>query len=135
MNKDDRDLQDLMAKLEYITRKQEEKEMDLVTEYNGELHTGDLILIAENNYANIGFYLGRGQGGSMQYFLVTQLTRWLAHRDDPNYNTKKGGPAKCYMNSPHSNRVSKYSPELLTQEWRLEYELALEALKFLKVIR
>jgi hypothetical protein len=135
MNKDDDILKELQLQLEIMVRRQIEKEKDLITEYSGELHKGDLIIISETNIAYLGFYLRRGQGGSMQYFGVSQLINWFENKTDPRFNTKKGGPAACYMNSPHPNRVSKYSPDLLTEFWKRRYDIAIEALKLLKIVK
>ena len=33
----------------------------------GDIHKGDLIAVANGSYMSIGIYLGRGQGGSVQY--------------------------------------------------------------------
>jgi len=135
MNKDDLEILELQNKLEYVFRRQREKEMDLVTMFSGELHKGDLIIVSGNNSAYLAFYLGRGQGGTMQHFSLRQLTEWLDNKDNSRYNTKKGGPYVWYVNSPHANRISKYSPELLVKHWRDEYDKALLALKTLKVIQ
>jgi len=33
----------------------------------GEITRGDIIAVACNNYISVGIYLGRGQGGTVQY--------------------------------------------------------------------
>lgn len=135
MNKDEEAIKHLAAQLEYLTRREIEKEKDLITLYSGELHIGDLILVSYTNKAYLGVYLRRGQGGSVQFFSVQQLNEWFNNRTNPNYNLKKGGPPVWYINEPHSDRISKYSEDLLTDYWKDRYDEAKEALKILKVIK
>ena len=131
MNKTQRDILDLTAKLEYVIRKQKKSEMDLKTEYCGQLKKGDFIIVSQGNKSYLGFYLGRGQGESVQFYGLSNLCRWWDNKNDPNYNSKLGTPYKWYINSPHPGRVSKYSSELLNDEWEEKYNKALTAFNFL----
>ena len=36
--------------------------------YGGDLQIGDFILVANSNYATFGWFCGRGQGGTVQYY-------------------------------------------------------------------
>ena len=36
--------------------------------YGGDLQIGDFILVANSNYTSFGWFCGRGQGGTVQYY-------------------------------------------------------------------
>lgn len=102
------------------------------TTLSGDIKIGDYIVVADGNYLNTGFYIGRGQGNSFQFFTVRGLVVWLDTKlNNPTYKRKH--PYRSYLNTPSSYRISKYSPDCLTSEEKQEYEKALEALKLLNL--
>jgi hypothetical protein len=103
------------------------------TYYTGELKLGDLVAIASFSCVELGFYRGRGQGNSFQYYELSSLARWVDYNDAP-HNSPWKSPKAAYFNSYSGSRVIKYSPELLTLEYQVIYEKAIEALKRLKII-
>ena len=108
--------------------------MTTTTYYTGELKLGDLVAVANFSNIDLGFYRGRGQGDSFQYYHLANLARWVDYSDAPNNGSWKS-PKVAYFNSYAGSRVIKYSPEFLTPEYQLIYEKATEALKRLKIIK
>lgn len=95
---------------------------------SGDLKTGDFIIIAVENYLDVGFYLGRGPTGTMQYYSVITLSDWFS-------STKERKPRKSYVNSPHNYRVAKYHPECIENPaFTKMYIDSIEALRILKII-
>lgn len=89
--------------------------------WSEDIKIGDLIILAENNFLSVGIYAGRGPTQTVQYFSLSSLAFWL-----------KRGSKKCwknYINSYYTSRVSKFSPETLTEEWKEVYYTAKEKLK------
>lgn len=104
------------------------------TALSGDIQVGEYIVIAETNYLNAGFYIGRGKTGSFQFFSVESLTHWLDAKSNPgSWLSKRKHPYKSYINSPYITRIAKYSPDCLSPEEKQEYEKAIEALKLLNL--
>ena len=92
-----------------------------------ELQTGDLIAIASDSYIDIGWYLGRGKTGTLQYCTINSAY-WAATSNKKVY--------KCYINTPTPVRILKITPECITDKEELEkYEKALELMKELKIVK
>lgn len=107
--------------------------MKIDSAWTTEIKTGDMIIIAFNNaWLDIGFFLGRGQGNSIQYYTINRLSNWLGQ-------VKNGGkrkvPFKNFYNTHHPTKIARYSPDFLSPEIMVEYEKAIEALKLLKIIK
>ena len=47
--------------------------------YIKDLKQGDFIAIAHNNWIEFGWYIGRGQGNSVQYFTLRSPSIYLEH--------------------------------------------------------
>ncbi len=84
----------------------------LYSEYSGEIKFGDVIAVAYSNSMEIGIYLGRGQGDSMQYYGVRNLRRWLDNRIEWKSDT----PYKFYIVSSYTHRFVKVSIHSLKPE-------------------
>jgi hypothetical protein len=97
--------------------------------YTGELNKGDMIAIASGSYLSLGFYLGLGSAGNIQYYDMYSISKWF----EKSEKTRRKVPYVCYINSYHTRRIVKYSPEFLTEQCIKEYEQAIEALKLLKI--
>lgn len=110
------------------------KERTMVTEYTGELKTGDLIGIGSSWSSSIypAFYLGRGQGESMQFYTLIQLIAWIERTLEDKVRWRK--LYKVHINHPYPERIVKLSPDLLTDEYKEKYDRAIDLLKELKVI-
>lgn len=50
---------------------------NIISNVSGELNTGDLIIVSTGYSLDIGFYLGRGKTGTMQYYNCWALRSWL----------------------------------------------------------
>ena len=99
------------------------------TAYSNELQTGDFIIISNGRFLALGFYLGRGSTGSLQFYSLWSLSTWL----DKTNRVKS--PHKEYVNIAGQYRVAKYHPDCLENpEFIEKYEKAVEALKLLKII-
>ena len=98
------------------------------TRLTGELHTGDLIIVAQANWLDVGYYLGYGQGDSRQYYSLELIDRWI----ESGYKRKK--PFVSFYNSSSSWRVAKYPPTYLEGACLEKYEKSIEAMKRLNII-
>lgn len=47
--------------------------------YIKDIKQGDFIAIAHNNWIEFGWYIGRGQGNSVQYFTLRSPSIYLEH--------------------------------------------------------
>lgn len=128
------DIDDLIRMSEEETERLREikrkREMDLITEYSGQLKKGDLIIVSYDNRMVLAIYLGRGQGGSVQYYNLGLLYHW--YMKELNGNPPR--PYKDYINSPRPDRISKYSRDLLEGDWIEIYDIAIKALKELNIL-
>jgi len=88
--------------------------------HSGTIVKGDLIAIATDNYLEIGFYLGRGKTGTLQYYSLYGLF----YREENSPNTPPGKWAKSYINSPHAGRIIKVNVKDLCIEKLVEHEKA-----------
>lgn len=106
----------------------------MLTEYSGILKKGDLIAVAQHNHLDIGFYLGRGKNGTVQFYGLKGLIWWSNQVKVPRmvgYETMN--PYKWYINSPHKDRIVRISEESLEGEWLELYKEAYEILKSLNI--
>ncbi len=112
------------------------KERTMVTEYTGELKTGDLIVVHRHYVVDVGFYLGRGRNYSLQYFDLNNTAYWsdMSKKWKEEGITNKPPLYKSYIANPSSWRVIKISPDLLTDKYKEKYDRAMDLLKELKVI-
>jgi len=106
--------------------------MQFNSQHTGTIKTGDLVVIAASlTWLEFGFFLGRGQGGSVQYYSIRRLAHWLAYH-------KQGGnqsrPHVDFYNTPYATKIARYNPEFFEGEMLELYEKAIEALKLLKII-
>ena len=98
---------------------------------NKELEKWDLIIAIFNNYADVGFYLGKGVNLSRQYYSIYTLAHWLDRKLDGKTSR---GPYKSYMSNGCFARFIKYSSELIDDPETIEtYNKAVEALKLLNI--
>ena len=95
----------------------------------GEIQRGDIIAVASNNYISIGIYLGRGQGGTVQYlwpgsatssrdWYEEQLKNWKGAKPMRSFTISQIG--KSYINSPDANRIIKLNRENITDQETIE---------------
>ena len=99
--------------------------------YTGEIKIGDLIIISSGNYLEIGFYVGRGQNDSVQYYHLSELNWWIKRLKEPN-PPKRKLPYVSHINVIHPTRIAKYDVNLLTNEYKEIYEKGIELLKLNK---
>ena len=106
---------------------------NVISNVSGELKTGDLIILSTGYSLDIGFYLGRGKTGTMQYYNLWALRSWLKkHKINPEHKPTK--PWKSYINSPDAHRIVKYHTDCIESPVYLTfYNEAIEALKLLKL--
>lgn len=64
--------------------------------YGGDLQIGDFIMVANSNYTSFGWYCGRGQGGTVQYYnfrnpgdRFESFQKWQAEGSENNSWTGK----------------------------------------------
>lgn len=100
---------------------------------SGEINKGDLILAILNNHTDIGFYLGKGRGGSHQYHSIERLNWWLSRIREGKIKSDRI-PAVAYITNCTKYRMVKYSPDLIiNKELKEKYNNSLEALKLLNI--
>lgn len=95
--------------------------MSFRSAFTGQIVKGDLITIAYCNYMVLAIYIGRGIGGTLQYYELNYIVSVA------NGNSRK--LRKAYVNSPHSTRIMKISPEVLTIDRKEDYEKAIHYLE------
>lgn len=95
--------------------------MSFHSRYTGEIVKGDLVAIAYNNYMILAIYVGRGLGGTFQYYDLN----YIINVEDQNLPKLTKG----YVNAPHTTRIMKVLPEALNMERKEEYEKAMHYLK------
>ena len=105
--------------------------------FGGTLEKGDMIAIANNNSFEVGWYVGRGKTGTLQYYTLNYLHYWYAAysnlTEERNEHFKK--PAVSYINSPNFWRIIKVNREIITEEEdKINYEKAIKTLEILKII-
>lgn len=104
----------------------------MIVDINKELKTGDLIIVAGHGVLFLGFYLGRGQGNTVQFYTFSSILWW--------YDSMKGGkdyPYKDYISGGNVEyRVARYDVELIP-EGKLKEECykCIEILKSLEIIK
>jgi hypothetical protein len=97
--------------------------------HGGDIHKGDLIAVSNGSYMSIGIYLGRGQGGSVQYLWPgsatsqrdwheEQLKNWKG--DKPMKPMKISQMGKNFLISPTPNRIIKLNRENITDQETIE---------------
>ncbi|MEI6186936.1 MAG: hypothetical protein WCP46_00340 [Alphaproteobacteria bacterium] len=75
-------------------------------DYGPILQKGDLIAIAYSNRFTFAYFLGRGQGDSLQYHAINRVIHHINYKiEHPESRYKL---YKEYINSVRSNRVLKY---------------------------
>jgi hypothetical protein len=95
----------------------------------GEIQRGDLIAVATSNYISIGIYLGRGQGGTVQYLWPgsavaqknwhnEQLKQWKG--DKPMKPLTISQMGKTYVNTPDEYRIIKLNRDNITDQETIE---------------
>lgn len=95
----------------------------------GEITRGDIIAVACNNYISVGIYLGRGQGGTVQYLWPgsasssknwhgVQLVEWKG--DKPMRPLTISQMGKNYVNTPDEYRIMKLNRENITDQETIE---------------
>jgi hypothetical protein len=95
----------------------------------GDIQRGDIIAVASNNYISIGIYLGRGQGGTVQYLWPgsasssknwhgIQLGQWKG--DKPMKPLTISQMGKNYVNTPDEHRIMKLNRENITDQETIE---------------
>jgi hypothetical protein len=96
----------------------------------GDIHKGDLIAVANGSYMSIGIYLGRGQGGSVQYLWPGSATSAKDWHDKENRASVGLPPAnkplkisqmgKNFLISPTPERIIKLNKENITDQETIE---------------
>jgi hypothetical protein len=104
--------------------------------YGGTLVKGDMIVVAQRNYLQIGFYLGKSNSGTIHYYGLEQLNwvykRWEENKkEQPDFVLKKPTIYYVYITGL---RFMKITPDVLTnEEDKIQYKNALIILKELKI--
>jgi hypothetical protein len=106
--------------------------------HGGDIHRGDLIAVANGNDFTIGIYYGRGQGGTVQYYMPT-VPKYCRERYDERVKVQgaeKAGPFKlnelwkAFVNTPRETRIMKLNRDNITDQQTIEQiEEAKEILK------
>ena len=95
----------------------------------GEIHKGDLIAVANGSYMSIGIYIGRGQGGTVQYLWPGSATAARDWHEEKLKNWKGDKPMKpltisqmdkSFINSPTGSRIIKLNKENITDQETIE---------------
>jgi hypothetical protein len=95
----------------------------------GEIQRGDIIAVATNNYISIGIYLGRGQGGTVQYLwpgFATSCKNWHERKlkewkgDKPMRPLTISQMGKSYVNTPDEYRIMKLNRDNITDQETIE---------------
>lgn len=90
--------------------------------YSGEIQLGEFITVDRYQF---GFYIGRGQGDSIQFYSISTLAAFYL-----------GDIKKPYVDYIYGSntmwRIMKYSPTLLNAEYREIYDNAVKGLELLK---
>jgi hypothetical protein len=102
----------------------------ITVKYGGDIQRGDLIAVASGNYMSIGIYLGRGQGGSVQYLWpgsATAQKEWHDNKVRESLGIKPTkGPLKIsqmgknFVNTPSATRILKLNRENITDQETIE---------------
>jgi hypothetical protein len=97
--------------------------------HGGDIHKGDLIAVASSSYMSIGIYIGRGQGGSLQYLWPGSATAQRDWHEEQLKNWKGDKPmkpltisqmGKTYVNTPDQYRIMKLNRENITDPETIE---------------
>jgi hypothetical protein len=88
--------------------------------HSGTIVKGDIIAIASDNFIQLGFYIGRGKGGTLQYYSLDGM----AWRENNKPDERPDRWAKAYINTPHSGRVIKVDVKSLCIDKLVQYEKA-----------
>ena len=95
----------------------------------GDINKGDLIAVANGSYMSIGIYIGRGQGGSLQYLWPGSATAQKDWHEEQLKNWKGDKPmkpltisqmGKSFINSPTGSRIIKLNKENITDQETIE---------------
>ena len=95
----------------------------------GDIHKGDLVAIANSSYMSIGIYIGRGQGGTVQYLWPGSATAARDWHEEKLKNWKGDKPmkpltisqmGKSFVNSPSATRILKLNRENITDQETIE---------------
>jgi hypothetical protein len=106
--------------------------MEINSQWTTEIKTGDLIVIAASgSWLEYGFFLGRGQGHSVQFYSMHRLHNWMIDRS----NGKKRTLCKNFYNNHYLTKIARCTSEFFSPEMMIVYEGAINALKFLKIIQ
>lgn len=94
----------------------------LKSEISGDIQLGDLIVVGVyGNCLNVGIYIGRGQGNSVQFYNLKRFNYWLREGKKPYVDYI------CGQGMEH--RVMKMSRECLSDSLKKQYDEASEFLK------
>jgi hypothetical protein len=96
------------------------------SKYTGTIAKGDLVLIAYDNWMTIGICAGRGKSGTFQYYDVYVISE--SEKRDPGCSLHSRY-LKSYVNSPHSNRITKTHLSLLSDAYQENYWLVMTILE------
>jgi len=99
--------------------------MSFETKFSGRIEKWDIVAISIENEIVLGFYVGRGKTGTLQYYSIEQISRM----HDELFYEKLGRYAKCYINSPTAIRIMKIGPDDLGQKFKEKYEKSIKYLK------
>ena len=95
----------------------------------GDIHKGDIIAVANGSYMSIGIYIGRGQGGTVQYLWPGSATAQRDWHEEQLKNWKGDKPmkpltisqmGKSFINSPTGSRIIKLNKENITDQETIE---------------
>lgn len=98
--------------------------MSFDSKYSGRIERGDLIAVGFESTIILGLYIGRGKGGTVQYYYLNHF----AYLEDNCPDQPLSRWAKSYINSPHVNRIIRVSMETLNNETLIIYEKAMNYL-------
>ena len=95
----------------------------------GDILKGDIIAVANGSYMSIGIYIGRGQGGTVQYLWPGSATAQRDWHEEQLKNWKGTNPmkplkisqmGKSFVNSPTATRIIKLNRENITDQETIE---------------
>ena len=99
-----------------------------IVKQGGEIQRGDLVAVCNTNDFCIGIYVGRGRGGTFQYYHPSSAPSAKEHYENRlmNHGIEKVGPFKLgliwkgYVNSPRDTRIIKLNRDNITDQQTIE---------------
>lgn len=90
----------------------------------GDIKKGDLIAVANSNDFRVGIYVGRGSGGTVQYYhpSVAPYAKQSYENRVASLGVEKAGPFrigliyKDYVNTPRDTRIMKLNRDNITDQ-------------------